>query len=86
MIKPKALTSKHFPTKNVPSDSEKGYARAVSDSSLTREDLAELAFRALNPSRPNENEEASYTPLETQVISIRQQHPDCMLLVECGCD
>ena len=26
----------------------------------------------------------NYTPLEKQVVSIRQQYPDCLLMVECG--
>lgn len=26
----------------------------------------------------------TYTPLEKQVVSIRQQYPDCLLMVECG--
>jgi hypothetical protein len=27
---------------------------------------------------------ANYTPLEKQVLEIRSQHPDCMLMVQCG--
>lgn len=26
----------------------------------------------------------TYTPLEKQVVAIRQQYPDCLLMVECG--
>ncbi|RYH28906.1 hypothetical protein EON65_10465 [archaeon] len=27
---------------------------------------------------------SSYTPLEKQVLELRQKHPDCLLMIECG--